>query len=223
MARIGTNLRDCFEINKLTQKELDAISTIIDSQERRKMILEILISRMCEISSENTVFVSSLLTDVITQFSSQVDNKIHTMRHSLEMVGPMMYDMIRRKLDIPDYELLLYIRTTWDWKQMYEDSIYRNDRKMVKTSEIVRGIGFADQIVDQFRKLIDRIDLKKPLVNYSVKDCVNDQLPIGIIDLFPDTYEFLSWCKKNRKLWDDLPENWTLKEDIKPQKKAKNK
>ena len=223
MARIGTNLRDCFEPNKLTQKELDAISTIIDSQERRKMIIEILIRRMCEISSENTVFVSSLLSDVITQFSSQVDNKIHTMRHSLEMVGPMMYDMIRRKLDIPDYELLLYIRTTWDWKQMYEDSIHRNDRRMVKTSELVRGIGFADQIIDQFRKLLDRIDLSKPLVHYSVNDCVKDQLPIGVLDLFPDTYEFLSWCKKNRKLWDDLPKDWTLKEDIKPKKKAKKK
>ena len=218
MARIGTNLRDCFEPNKLTEKELDAISTIIDSQERRKMILEILIRRMCEISSENTVFVSSLLSDVITKFSSQVDNKIHTMRHSLEMVGPMMYDMIRRKLDIPDYELLLYIRTTWDWKQMYEDSIYRNDRHMVKTSEIVRGIEFADLIVDQFRKLINRIDLSKPLI-----DGINWQVPMGIIDLFPDTLEFLTWCKEHRDLWDDLPENWTLSNETQPTNKAKKK
>ena len=216
MDRIGTNLRDCFELKKLTPKELDAISTIIDSQERRKMLLELLIRRMCEISSENTVFISGLLSDVITKFSSQVDNQIHTMRHSLEMVGPMMYDMIRRKLDIPDYELLLYIRTTWDWKQMYEDSIYRNDRKMVKTSEIVRGIGFADQIVDQFRKFIDRIDLSKPLI-----DGINWQVPMGIIDLFPDTLEFLTWCKENRDLWDDLPKNWTLEIDNQPKKVKK--
>ena len=46
MDRIGTNLRDCFELNKLTPKELDAISTIIDSKERRKMILELLVNRM---------------------------------------------------------------------------------------------------------------------------------------------------------------------------------
>ena len=221
MDRIGTNLRDCFELNKLTPKELDAISTIIDSKERRKMILELLVNRMCEISSENTVFISGLLPEVITKFSSQVDSQIHVMRHSLEMVGPMMYDMLRRNLDIPDYDLLLYIRTTWDWKQMYEDSIYRNDKRMVKTSEIVRGIGFADQIVDQFRRLLDRIDLSKPLVHYSVNDCVKDQLPIGIVDLFPDTLEFLTWCKEHRDLWDDLPYNWTLKKETQPKKAKK--
>lgn len=222
MDRIGTNLRDCFELNKLTPKELDAISTIIDSKERRKMILELLVNRMCEISSENTVFISGLLPEVITKFSSQVDSQIHVMRHSLEMVGPMMYDMLRRNLDIPDYDLLLYIRTTWDWKQMYEDSIYRNDKRMVKTSEIVRGIGFADRIVDQFRRLLDRIDLSKPLVHYSVNDCVKDQLPIGIVDLFPDTHEFLTWCKEHRDLWDDLPKDWTLVNELQ-QKKAKKK
>ena len=224
MSRVGVNNSDSFDLTKLTEAEHNAIATILGSLNRRKMIIELIINKMCEISDENTAFISGMLPEVIATYTSQVENRVHTMRHSLEMVGPMMYDMLRRKLDIPDYELLLYIRTTWDWKKMYEDSINRNDRRMVKTSEIVRGIGFADQIVDQFRKLLDRIDLSKPLVHYgSVNDCVKDQLPIGIVDLFPDTYDFLSWCKNNRKLWDDLPKNWTLKEDIKPQKKAKKK
>lgn len=222
MSRVGINNNDCFDSNKLTEAEHNAIGTIIGSLDRRKMILEILINKMCEISDENTAFVSGMLPEVVAKYTSQVDHRVHTMRHALEMVGPMMYDMLRRKMDIPDYELLLYIRTTWDWKKMYEDSLNRNDRRMVKTSELVRGIGFADHIVYQFRKLIDRIDLEKPLVHCSVNDCVNDQLSIGIVDLFPDTHEFLSWCKKNRKLWDDLPKNWKP-ENLNPQKKAKKK
>ncbi len=223
MCRVGVNNSDSFDLTKLTEAEHNAIATILGSLNRRKMMLELIINKMCEISDENTAFISGMLPEVVAKYTSQVEQRVHTMRHSLEMVGPMMYDMLRRKLDIPDYELLLYIRTTWDWKKMYEDSINRNDRRMVKTSELVRGIGFADQIIDQFRKLLDRIDLSKPLVHYSVNDCVKDQLPIGVIDLFPDTYDFLSWCKNNRKLWDDLPKDWTLNEDINPKKKAKKK
>lgn len=222
MCKVGINNNDCFDLTKLTEAEHKAIATIMGSLNRRKMILELIINKMCEISDENTAFISGMLPDVVAKYTSQVEHRVHTMRYSLEMACPMMYDMIRRKKDIPDYELLLYIRTTWDWKKMYEDSLNRNDRRMVKTSEIVRGIGFADQIVDQFRKLLDRIDLNKPLVHYSVNDCVKDQLPIGIVDLFPDTHEFLSWCKKNRKLWDDLPKNWKP-ENLNPQKKAKKK
>lgn len=222
MCKVGINNNDCFDLTKLTEAEHKAIATIMGSLNRRKMILELIINKMCEISDENTAFISGMLPDVVAKYTSQVEHRVHTMRYSLEMACPMMYDMIRRKKDIPDYELLLYIRTTWDWKKMYEDSLNRNDRRMVKTSEIVRGIGFADQIVDQFRKLLDRIDLNKPLVHYSVNDCVKDQLPIGIVDLFPDTHEFLSWCKKNRKLWDDLPKNWKP-ESLNPQKKAKKK
>lgn len=223
MCRVGVNNSDCFDLTKLTEAEHNAIATILGSLDRRKMILELIINKMCEISDENTAFISGMLPEVVAKYTSQVEHRVHTMRFSLEMVGPMMYDMIRRKKDISDYELLLYIRTTWDWKKMYEDSLNRNDRRMVKTSEIVRGIRFANQIVYQFRKLLDRIDLSKPLVHYSVNDSVKDQLPIGIIDLFPDTYDFLSWCKKNRKLWDDLPKNWNPNEDIKPKKKAKKK
>jgi hypothetical protein len=222
MSRVGINNNDCFDPNKLTEAEHNAIATIIGSLNRRKMILELIINKMCEISDENTAFISGMLPEVIAKYTSQVENRVRTMRHSLEMVGPMMYDMLRRKIDIPDYELLLYIRTTWDWKKMYEDSLNRNDCRMVKTSELVRGIEFADHIVYQFRKLIDRIDLKKPLVHYSVNDCVKDQLPIPIVDMFPDTHEFLSWCKKNRKLWDDLPKNWKP-DNLNPQKKAKKK
>lgn len=222
MCKVGINNNDCFDLTKLTEAEHKAIATIMGSLNRRKMILELIINKMCEISDENTAFISGMLPDVVAKYTSQVEHRVHTMRYSLEMACPMMYDMIRRKKDIPDYELLLYIRTTWDWKKMYEDSLNRNDRRMVKTSEIVRGIGFADQIVDQFRKLLDRIDLNKPLVHYSVNDCVKDQLPIGIVDLFPDTHEFLSWCKKNRKLWDDLPKNWKP-ENLNPKKKAKKK
>jgi hypothetical protein len=222
MSRVGINNNDCFDPNKLTEAEHNAIGTIIGSLDRRKMILELITNKMCEISDENTAFISGMLPEVIAKYTSQVENRVRTMRHSLEMVGPMMYDMLRRKIDIPDYELLLYIRTTWDWKKMYEDSLNRNDCRMVKTSELVRGIEFADHIVYQFRKLIDRIDLKKPLVHYSVNDCVKDQLPIPIVDMFPDTHEFLSWCKKNRKLWDDLPKNWKP-DNLNPQKKAKKK
>jgi len=221
--RLGTNLRDCFDLNKLTADEIKAMNTIIQSKDRRKMIVEHLLNEMCDISPENTLFISGLLPDIVSKFSAQTNEHIHKMRHALEMVGPLVCDIIKRKEVISPYDLLLYIRMTWDWKKMYEDSINRNDRRMVKTSEIVRGIEFAGQIVDQFRKLLDRIDLNKPLVHYSVNDCVKDQLPIGIVDLFPDTHEFLSWCKKNRKLWDDLPKNWTPNEDIKPKKKAKKK
>lgn len=221
--RLGTNLRDCFNPDKLSADEIKAINTIIQSKDRRKMIVELLLNEMCDISPENTLFISGLLPGIVSKFSAQTNDQIHKMRHALEMTGPLMSDIVKRKEVISPYDLLLYIRMTWDWKQMYEDSVNRNDRRMVKTSQLIQlGDGFSGQIIYEFRKLLDRIDLSKPLVNYDTKECHKDQLPIGIVDLFPDTHEFLSWCKKNRKLWDDLPKNWKP-ENLNPQKKAKKK
>lgn len=224
MSRVGINNNDCFDPNKLTEAEHNAIGTIIGSLDRRKMILEILINKMCDISDENTAFVSGMLPELIAKYTSQVEHRVHTMRHALDWVCPVVYDLSKRNVNLPDYELLLYIRTTWDWKKMYEDSLNRNDRRMVKTSELAsrNDDGFRAQIIYQFRKLLDSIDLKKPLVRYRLDDCVKDQVPIAIVDLFPDTHEFLSWCKKNRKLWDDLPKNWKPG-NLNPQKKAKKK
>ena len=79
--RLGTNLRDCFDLNKLTADEIKAMNTIIQSKDRRKMIIEHLLNEMCDISPENTLFISGLLPDIVSKFSAQTNEQIHKMRH----------------------------------------------------------------------------------------------------------------------------------------------
>ena len=206
--RPGTNFSDCFDQSKLTVDEQKAIATVLGSPARRKMMAELIIHEMCKMSAENAEFFAGLLPNVISEYTRQARETAHRMRHALELAGPIANDYFLRNKDISNYDLLVYVMTTWNFKKAYEDSINFPKRyKMLTTKDIVEwGDVFASRIIGQFRRLVDGYAPNKPVFDPNATE--NSQFSYSISTMLPDLAECLTWCKNNRKIWDTLPKNW---------------